>query len=147
MRGTELTGLPLTAVQPHQRRDLALLWLALGYGFLIWLIPFAAAMALFQVRTTQRPLFESIMPVVLVICGVVFARRYIRRVTARHLQHGLAVGLLWLAMSVALDLPLMLAAPIAMTLPDYLMDVAVTYLVYPIITVGLGTVAGERRPN
>jgi hypothetical protein len=146
MRASEPAGLPVAAAPHQQRRDRSLVWLALGYGFLLWLIPFAAALALFQVRAAQRPLFESIMPVVLVICGVVFAQRYFRRVTAGHLQHGLAVGLLWLAMSVALDLPLMLSAPISMTLPDYLMDVAVTYLVYPVLTVGLGTLAGERQP-
>jgi hypothetical protein len=103
-------------------------------------------MALFQVRATQRPLFESIMPVVLVLCGVIFARRYFRRVTSDYWWHGLGLGLLWVVMSVTLDLPLMLAAPIAMTLPDYVMDIAVTYLVYPVLTVGIGAVLAAHRP-
>lgn len=134
------------SVTPRPRGGLHLVWLAVGYGLLIWLIPFAVAMALFQVRTTQRPLFESIMPVVLVACGIVLAERYFRLVTTDFLRHGLAIGLLWLAMSIALDLPVMLSAPISMTVPDYLMDIALTYLIYPILTVGLGIMLARHPP-
>ena len=35
------------------------------FGFLVWLAAFVAAILIFPLRESARPLFESIMPVVL----------------------------------------------------------------------------------
>jgi hypothetical protein len=35
------------------------------FGFLVWLIPFAVSVAIFSIHETQRPLFESFMPLVI----------------------------------------------------------------------------------
>lgn len=47
------------------------------FGFLIWLISFLVSVLIFPLRTSQRPLFESIMPVVIVIWTVFFAVIYL----------------------------------------------------------------------
>lgn len=121
---------------------------ALLFGFLIWLIPFAVAFALFEVRNARRPLFESIMPVTVALVVVVFAVRYFRRVTANHVGEGMRLGLLWMAISVLIDLPLMISPPISMTPLDYAADIGLTYTIMPIITTGMG-VALQRssRPS
>ena len=117
---------------------------AVLFGFLIWLIAFAAAFILFAIRTTARPLFESIMPVVLAVATVFFAERYFRRVTDRFVQEGFLLGVVWSVLNVLIDLPLMLSpSPMQMTLPEYIGDIGVTYLLIPVITTGIGLVRSQ----
>lgn len=53
----------------------------------------------------------------------------------------------WLATHVVIDLPLFpFGGPMAMTWSDYEMDIGVTYLIIPIVTLGIG-VALARRPG
>ena len=47
------------------------------FGFFIWLIPFVVSVLIFPLRAMQRPLFESIMPVVIAIWTVFFAVIYL----------------------------------------------------------------------
>ena len=47
------------------------------FGFFIWLIPFIVSVLIFPLRAMQRPLFESIMPVVIAIWTVFFAVIYL----------------------------------------------------------------------
>jgi hypothetical protein len=89
-------------------------------------------------------LFESIMPVAL--CGVVVlcAGRYFRGVAKPSAKEGVGLGLLWLAISVAIDLPLMLSPPMNYSLEEYAADIAFTYLMIPVITAGMATAAARR---
>jgi hypothetical protein len=120
---------------------------ALVYGLLVWLIPFAVAFAVFPLRASNRPLFESIMPVAVAAAVTGFAVRYFGGVTTAFAREGLRLGLLWLLISVAIDAPLMLfGGPMRMSVGDYVADIAVTYLVMPVITVGIGA-ALARRPG
>jgi hypothetical protein len=106
---------------------------------LIWLIAFAVAVVIFPIRESNRPLFESIMPVALAGAVVVFGVRYFRAVTTAFVPEGLRLGLLWLLISVAIDAPLMLVGgPMKMTVGQYLADIGLTYLLMPVITLGLG---------
>ena len=73
---------------------------ALLYGFLVWLIPFAISVCLFGIRKANRPLFESIMEVVLAVCAATFLNLYFRRVERRFVAEGAMLGLLWCAMSI-----------------------------------------------
>jgi hypothetical protein len=45
----------------------------IGYGFLVWLIPFAVAFIVFPTRVEWRELFESIMAVTLAATVTVLA--------------------------------------------------------------------------
>jgi uncharacterized membrane protein YbhN (UPF0104 family) len=111
---------------------------ALLFGFLIWFIAFAVAFAIFPIRESWRSLFESIMPVVIAIATSGFAVLYFRRVRSGFLREGIAIGCLWLAINVIIDLPLMSAGPMAMSLVEYLADIGLTYLIIPAVTVGIG---------
>jgi hypothetical protein len=111
---------------------------ALGYGVLVWLIPFAVAMAFYKVRQNDRILFESIMPIAVVAATVVFAVLYMSGVPRRQAREGLLLGLLWLAMCVVIDQPLFLAGPMQMSFIDYLKDIGLTYAMIPFITTGHG---------
>jgi hypothetical protein len=121
---------------------------ALLFGFLVWLIPFVVAFAIFPLRESARPLFESIMPVTVTLVVVTFGLVYFKGVTRRFTWEGLSLGLLWMAVSMVIDAPLMLlGGPMKMTAGEYLADIGVTYLLMPVVTVGLGLArAGAPAP-
>jgi hypothetical protein len=117
---------------------------ALRFGVMIWLIAFLVAFALFPLRTSARPLFESIMPLVLAAATVFFAHRYFRYVRDDFAREGLRLGLVWVAVNIAIDLPLMLSpSPMQMSLPEYIGDIGVTYLIMPVVTTGIGWVRAQ----
>ena len=111
---------------------------ALSYGLLVWVIPFFVAIMIFPLRASERPLFESIMPVVLTLSTVVFTIFYFRKVKTGFVLEGVWVGLLWFVMSIAIDLLMFTRGPMQMTLVDYVKDIGLTYLVIPTITIGFG---------
>lgn len=117
---------------------------AILYGFLIWVVAFLGAMVIFPLRESSRPVFESIMPVILALATVFFAHHYFKRVRSGFQREGLLLGLVWLATNLAIDLPLMLTpSPMQMTLGEYLGDIGLTYLMIPIITIGTGFVRAQ----
>ena len=118
---------------------------ALVYGFLQWLIPFVIALALTPIHTSNRILFETIMPGVITVCAVVFANLYLRRVQSAFLKEGLLLGGLWFAISVAIDLLIFTWGPKAKSFSDYMMDIGLTYLIYPAITIGFAYVIQARQ--
>ena len=60
---------------------------------------------------------------------------------------GLVAGIVWMAISIIIDLPLMLSSFIGMSLPEYLADIGLTYVMIPIITTGIGAAfARAERP-
>jgi hypothetical protein len=119
---------------------------ALLYGVLVWLIAFLVAFVIFPIRQSNRPLFESIMPVVIAAAVAAFGVLYFRAVTRAFVLEGLCLGFLWLVISVAIDAPLMLlGGPMKMTVGQYLADIGLTYLLMPVITLGLGMAL--KRPS
>jgi hypothetical protein len=112
---------------------------AVLFGFLIWLAVFVVAFAIFPLRESSRPLFESIMPVALASATAVLAAVYFNGLKEGYLKEGVILGCLWLAINVLIDLPLMLlGGPMKMTLGEYVADIGLTYLIIPAVTIGIG---------
>ena len=86
------------------------------------------------------------MPVTVAATVVVLALRYFRLASASR-REGLTLGLVWLAISVLIDVPLMLSPPINYTLAEYVADVGVTYLLMPVITWGIAAAAQKQRTS
>jgi hypothetical protein len=86
----------------------------------------------------QRPLFESIMPVVVAIWTVFFAVFYLLGRKSGFQKEGIVIGMAWFFMSIFLDLLVFVIGPLKMSLWDYAMDIPVTYLLIPTITFGFG---------
>lgn len=106
------------------------------FGFLIWLIPFAVAFLIFPVKTSLPVLFESIMPVVITISVVTFSTLYLRKVQTDILREGIILGIVWFSMSLVIDLLMFMWGPMKMSFSSYMMDIGLTYLIIPTITVG-----------
>ena len=115
----------------------------IGSGFLVWVIPFAVSIARSSVRSNDRTFFETIMPVVLTITAVVFLG--IRKTIPCSLLSGLIVGVVWLAISIGVDLLMFMWGPMKMNFIDYMKDIGLAYLIYPAIAAGVGaTRAGKK---
>ena len=110
----------------------------LFFGFLVWLIPFAVSVVIYPLKQTGSPLFETIMPVTLTLVGAVFSVLYFKPLKANYIREGWTLGVAFLAISIALDLLLFMWGPMKMTFGNYVIDIGLTYLIYPIITVGFG---------
>jgi len=120
---------------------------ALLLGLLVWLIPFVVAFLIFPLRASSRPLFESIMPVAVALATVGCGVWYFRNFAETSGREALLLGLLWLAICILIDAPLMLlGGPMQMTPGEYLADIGVVYLMIPAITWGLGA-AGTAPPR
>jgi len=111
------------------------------FGFLIWLIPFLVSILIFPLRESgsYRPLFESIMPVVLTISVVSLSIIYFKKLKKNYLNEGILGGVVWFAISLIIDLVMFLPeSPMQMTFADYMMDIGLTYLIIPTIVIGIG---------
>ncbi|MFC1506685.1 hypothetical protein ACFLQ6_06405 [Thermoproteota archaeon] len=118
------------------------------FGFLIWVIPFAVSFFIFPLRSSSRPLFESIMPVVLTSTVVLFTVRYLSKINREFVKEGIFIGIVWLIISLVIDLILFMPeSPMQMTLSDYMMDIGITYLIILIIPVGSGYLMEKNRNN
>jgi hypothetical protein len=117
----------------------------LTYGFLIWVIPFLAAMFLFSVHESNRPLFESIMSVVLAASIIFFTAKYFKKIEEKFFRESIFLGLTWLTISLVLDFPMFSIGPMKMNLSGYVSDIGLTYLMIPIIVIGIGYILEDRN--
>lgn len=109
------------------------------YGILIWLGPFLISFLIFPLRDTNRPLFESIMPLVLTIMVVFSSVLYFKKIDRRFIREGFIIGVIWFVINILIDLVLFIPeSPMQMTFSEYMMDIGLTYLIIPVITVGFG---------
>ena len=113
----------------------------IGFAFLAWLIPFAVAVAVFPLKTSNPPLFESLMGVVLASSTALLAVVYFKRVNAGYVAQGLKIGVIWPVANWLLDGLMFSGGPMKMSLGEYVADIGVAYLAIPAVTVGLGIAA------
>jgi uncharacterized membrane protein YpjA len=109
--------------------------LAVSYGVLTWALPFILSVLIFFLHSTERPLFESIMAVTLVLVVVFLTNLYFKN-HERNLREGIFLGILWLVINLSFDFLFFIAGPGKMTPDSYIKDIGLTYLIIPIITVG-----------
>jgi fumarate reductase subunit C len=112
--------------------------IAILSGFLLWLAPFIVSLVISPVRSSDRAFFETIMPVVITLAIIAFSYLYFKDVKVGYLKEGMAIGAIWLLISLAFDLLMFSWGPMAMGFTDYMKDIGLTYLIYPIVTTGIG---------
>jgi hypothetical protein len=116
------------------------------YGFLLWLVPFIVSFLIYPIKTAGSPLFESIMPLSISLTVVVLAILYLKNLEGDYFKEGVIIGVLWFIISIVIDLVLFLSpSAMQMSFTDYMMDIGITYLMIPFITVGMGFLAESVR--
>ena len=108
------------------------------YGLVVWAIPSIVAFIIFSIRETERPLFESIMPLVITLITVFMANIYFKHVEINFIKEGIYLGLAWFVLSIVIDQLLFSWGPMQMPVMEYIKDIGITYLIIPVITVGTG---------
>jgi hypothetical protein len=119
---------------------------AFALGFLLWLIPFAVAIAIFPLKRSGSPLFDTVMSVVVVSAAILCITLYFAGRDGNLIRESLAVGLLWMVMSQVLDLSMFMWGPMKMPFAAYMADIGLAYVVYPIMTAGTGVLLQKRGP-
>lgn len=115
------------------------------FGFLVWLIPFLVSFVVFPLKATMRPLFESIMPLILTIVVVTLSYYYLKNIGVNLVKEGIIIGLAWFIINIVIDLFMFMpASPMHMSFVDYMIDIGLTYLIIPTITIGLGYMAQNK---
>ena len=116
------------------------------FGFLVWLFPFIVAFLMFPIHESNRPLFESIMPLVIAISVVVFTCLYFKSVDKNIKAEGAKLGIIFLLISLVIDLILFMPdSPMHMSFINYIADIGLTYLMIPVITVGMAYVVDKEK--
>lgn len=116
------------------------------YGFLVWLLPFVVSLFIYPLKVAGSPLFESIMPLVISLTVVVLAFFYLKNLDGDYIKEGVIIGVFWFTISIIIDLVLFLSpSALQMSFTDYLMDIGITYLLIPFITIGMGLVAAKAK--
>lgn len=115
------------------------------FGFLVWLVPFVVSFFIYPLKTAGSPLFESIMPLVITIIVVALTFLYLKSIETSFIKEGFIIGAVWFILNIAIDLILFLPpSPMQMTLTNYMMDIGITYLMIPVITIGMGYMADNK---
>lgn len=115
------------------------------FGFLVWLIPFIVSFFIYPLKTAGNPLFESIMPLVLTIMVVLLAYFYLKTLKTDFIKEGIFIGVSWFLINIIIDLILFLPpSPMQMTFTNYMMDIGITYIIIPVITIGMGLIAENK---
>ena len=91
---------------------------AILYGVVIWAFVFIVAMFAFPLRQNERPLFESIMPVALVLAVTVASIKNSKSIT--NFASGLRMGLVWFVVNLVIDLLAFSAGPMKMAFFYYI---------------------------
>ena len=114
-------------------------------GALLWAAPFAVSFAVEPLRDDHRGCFESVMAVTVAAACTAVIVRYLIGHPETSSARCAAIGLVWAAMSIVFDLPLMLTEPVNMSLGEYMADIGLTYAMYPLIALGAGVLAARAR--
>lgn len=117
------------------------------FGLLVWLIPFVVSLLIYPLKTANSPLFETIMPVVLVLVGSLFLFFYREKDTYLTPLKGLELGLIFFIISIILDLFMFTEGPMKMSFVDYMLDIGLTYLIYPILGIFFGLISNNGEIN
>ncbi|HTV73609.1 MAG TPA: hypothetical protein VME66_07895 [Candidatus Acidoferrales bacterium] len=113
--------------------------LLIGFGVMSWIVPFVASIALYPLKATNEPLFETIVSILILVSAGGLGRLWYRTVPPVHVSDGFALGTAWLLINVVLDQSMLLSifGPQRMPLAVYLTQVGLKYLIIPIVLVAL----------
>lgn len=115
------------------------------FGFLVWLIPFAASFFIYPLKAPMYSLFESIMSVLIAAAAIILSYLYFKGIKTNFVVEGILTGIVWFIIAIIIDLLMFMpASPMHMNFTDYMMTVGIKYLIIPVVTVGTGYLAQNK---
>ena len=117
------------------------------YGLLVWLIPFIASVFFYTREGGLRIdifLFKTIMIIIGSITGAILLISYFKKINTRYLKEGIYVGITWFVINILLDL-LVLIPMSGMSISDYFLQIALRYLVMPVMSIMVGVALVNKK--
>lgn len=106
------------------------------FGFMVWLIP--TIVTYITSFTSGLYLFEIISALSIAITVIIFAYLYFIDLDSHFIRDGIILGVIWIIISIVLDIILVLLGITKLTLSQYLFYVAPIYIIIPAVTIGFG---------
>jgi hypothetical protein len=109
----------------------------IGYGVILWAIPYVTAIPLLSLRQTDLLFFKTIMMVEGALVGGVLSAVYFRGVPNQFLRDGLITSAVWILVNWGLDVVALLPFT-GQSVPRYFMEIGALYLgmAAPLVAIG-----------
>ncbi len=111
----------------------------IGYGVVLWVIPYVTAIPLLPLMRSDLLFFKAIMVVEGLIIGAILAVLYFLRVQKDFLREGIVLGMTWMILNWILDYVALLPFT-KMSLARYFMEIGIEYIGMISLTVAIGYV-------
>ncbi len=116
----------------------------INYGLLVWLIPSLITVILGSFLAAMN-IFEIVSAVAIAVTVMVFSYLYFKGIIEDFIKEGILIGIIWLVISIVLDIILVMLGVSELSLNTYMMYVAPLYLIIPAITIGLGLYMNQKK--
>ncbi len=119
----------------------------IGFGILLWIIPFFAGFPFFDPETgllISETFFKTIMIITGSLVSVFLAAKYFQGIKKNYVHEGIVLGFSWLAINWAFDLVMVQIGFFPMTITAYFTDIGLRYLAMPIYTIGIGYILEKK---
>jgi hypothetical protein len=116
------------------------------YGLLAWFVPFAISFLFYSPEgelATDIFFFKTIMILVGTITAATLLVKYFKGVKKHFVTEGLIIGLAWFAISIILDLIVLLPLS-GMSIGSYFTQIGLRYLSIPIMSLAIGFVLKKK---
>ena len=110
------------------------------FGFLLWLTVFISSFVIFPLKSSNPPLFETLITIFLVLFTVIASHLYFSK-SLLNVNKAIYTGITWMIVNIIIDLPLFSFGPMKKDIADYFTDIGLTYIIIPIITTGIAAVS------
>ena len=115
----------------------------LGYGAILWLIPYVTAIPLLPLMQSDIALFKTIMIVEGALVGGALTSHYFLGVERDYLREGIILAAVWIVLNWLLDFAALLPFT-KQTLPRYFAEIGLRYLAIAVPAIAVGYIL-ERK--
>ncbi len=106
------------------------------FGLIVWLIPTLVTLLISYLN--ELYLFDVISAIAIAVTVIVFAYLYFKDIQSHFIKEGVIIGIVWLLISLILDIILIFLGITKLSLNEYAIYVAPLYIIIPAITIGFG---------
>jgi len=115
----------------------------IGFGFIIWLIPTLATLSVSYLGALIY--FDVISSVSIAVTVIALTYLYFKDINENYVREGIICGVVWLVISIILDIVLIFLGINKITIIEYVIDIAPIYIVIPAITIVLGLYRNQNQ--
>jgi hypothetical protein len=108
------------------------------YGILLWGLVYLASLPMLPLIKTDPFFFKTLIGFVFTVFAIVFTVLFFANVKENYLSEGISAGIIWMLISIAIDIVVFVYGKSNMSFSGYFKDIGLTYVAFPITTIGVG---------